>query len=157
MLRYFREIFSRASCTILPRPAYKIICHWSARFFRLFPTYSTTQYRRHHTSSPGSVPGESLRIRATSQAPYGPLWANIISSTKPAHNVQHCRCRHRRPEPRPQLTTTENVAKLDVWSLRYETQTDTLIAVIRTVTGRGGSEVISPASKTTYDNDNRNL
>jgi len=38
---------------------------------------------RHNDFTPGAAPGKSLSIRLLSRRPYGRLWANMTSSTKP--------------------------------------------------------------------------
>jgi len=59
-----------------------------------------------------------------SQAPDGPLWATMTSSTKSeVHNV--LKCRQKKTEPQPQLTRAENFVKFgDMWSLPAERQRD---------------------------------
>jgi len=67
----------------------------------------------------------TLRIRPISHVPYGPLRANMTSSTKPeVHNILHCR--QRRTEQRPQLTCRENSLKFvcGFWNTRADRQTD---------------------------------
>ena len=57
--------------------------------------------------------------------PLASLCENMTSSTQlEVQNVFHCR--QRRTEPRPPLTSTEHLVKLDVWFLRHasDRQTD---------------------------------
>jgi len=51
-----------------------------------------------------------LSISPICHAPYGPLWANMTSPTKPeVHNVLYCR--QSRIEPQPQVTCIENFVR----------------------------------------------
>jgi len=63
------------------------------------------------TLSPVQPPVSHFEPYYMSHAPYGPLSANVTSSTKPeVHNVLHCR--QRKTESRPPLTWhAENVVK----------------------------------------------
>jgi len=82
-----------------------------------------------------------LIIHIISQAPFGPLLANMTASTKlEVHNVLHCR--QKRNEPQPQVTCTENSVKFGhvVFEICERTDrqtdkhTDKLIAIHRTTT-----------------------
>ena len=56
---------------------------------------------------------------------FSPLYENVTLSTKPeVPNLLHCR--HRRTEPRPQVTCTEDFMKFGrgFWDMRMDRQTD---------------------------------
>jgi len=81
----------------------------------------------------------TLSMHPINHTPYGPLWANVTSSTKPeAHHVLHCH--QRRPKPRPQVTCTENLVGLDMSFFRYASgqtnrETDILVTVFASLLG----------------------
>jgi len=64
------------------------------------------------------------RRRCQHQAPYGPLWENMTSSTEEAHNIFYC-CQ-RRTEPWPQVTYRKfsEAWTCGFWDIPLETDTD---------------------------------
>jgi len=85
--------------TVLVRPTW-----------RLHQSHAAVQARRTGQTRHHSCPLVShFQYTPTGHAPHGPLWANMMSSTKPENNVLHCR--QRRTEPRPRLTGTTNFVK----------------------------------------------
>ena len=84
---------------------------------------TTTRQPHGHRTLPRCYPLVS-HFEYTSPLP-SRLWPNMTSSSKPeVNNALH---RHRRTEPRPQLTSTENVVKF--WHAGFEIfeRTDTQI------------------------------
>jgi len=87
------------------------------------------------TTAIPSIRDSAIAQGPTSHAPqtYGPLWANMTSSTK--SQIQNgLRCRRKRTEPRLYSQRVQQ------WSLRYasgqtDIRTDTLTAILRTPTG----------------------